>query len=140
MFHFFRESNECLPILFRSWAFTRNIPQCERKKGIKYMLNYMKAYNCHLSCQHSFDLDDGLSQFSLIGGASTKAPDGERVNSPSVIFIHGLSTYCHFPTATQMTGVNALDMNKIKKPAARPNTAFRVYLLIKFLQLYILDH
>lgn len=109
------------------------------------MLNYMKAYNCGLSCQHSSDLDDGQSRFALISGAATKAPDGERVKIPaSVVFTHGLSACCHFPAATQMTCVKAFKMNKVKKkqkmPAARQNTPIRVYLLIKFLQLYILDH
>lgn len=56
------------------------------------MVNYLKAYNCRLNCQHSSDLDDGQSRFSLIRRTTIKAPDGERVCSPSVIFIHGLST------------------------------------------------
>lgn len=82
-------------------------------------------------CQHSSDLDDGQSRLSSIGGAATKAPDGGRVNSQSVIFIHGPSACCLFPTALQMAGVKALKMNKKKNARSPPNTAFRVHLLIK---------
>lgn len=84
------------------------------------MLNYLKAYNCRLSCQHSSDLHDGQSRFSLFSGAATKAPDGERVNFQCVIFIHALSTCCQFPTATQMTGWKAFQKNKIKNARSSP--------------------
>lgn len=94
MFHFLGESHECLPILFQYWIST--LYRMKGKKGAKYII-YVKLYeSLHLSSeQHSSDLDDGQSRFSSTKGATSKAPDGERVNSPSDIFIHGLSTSWH---------------------------------------------
>lgn len=102
------------------------------------MLNYLKACNCRLSCQHSSDLHDGQSQFSLISGAATKAPDDERVNSQRVIFIHAPSTRCQFPTAAQRTGGKAFQKNKIKQcPQLARIRPFRLYLLMKNFTAYM---
>lgn len=138
---FFRESNECLPILFRPCAFIFNIPQSERGGGgginTWVMLNYLKAYNCRLSCKHSPDLHDGQSRFPLISGAATKAKSKFSVRHLYSCPENVLSV-SHSYADDWWEGIPEKQNKKSPRLARIP--PFRVYLLIKFLQLYILDH